>query len=290
MRGVLAALLAAVAAPLATGLEEQLEVATSFCQNTRLGRLYLADSTGHVCPRASFLSSTGCCDTSDAASKKMSCDTCEPQLDGCCSSYEHCVSCCMRPENYGNADLSTLTEQVFRDKPFAFDSTFAFCEAACRTTSSSTVHENAFIGERRYCYMYNAGRFKRPKLDGDKFTSREGSSSDGSVRVVAGAEGKSCTDVCRGLQPTMACDDSSQYSSSCDEMREFFLCEAGCWEHDVGVSARSSAQATQPSYISPWGPKDDWPAGCFPDAALTSACDAKVAHAQRLCLCLSLQN
>lgn len=72
MRGVLAALLAAVAAPLATGLEEQLEVATSFCQNTRLGRLYLADSTGHVCPRASFLSSTGCCDTSDAASKKMS--------------------------------------------------------------------------------------------------------------------------------------------------------------------------------------------------------------------------
>ncbi len=288
MRDGLAALLAVVAAPLATGLQEQLDAPASNCKNTRLGRLYLADSTGHVCPRASFLSSTGCCDTSNAASKRLSCETCEPELDSCCSSYEHCVSCCMRPENYGNTDLSTLTEELFRDKPFVFDSTFAFCEAACRTTSSSTLHENAFIGERRYCYRYNSGRFKRPKLDGTKFTSLEESSSDGRMRVVAGSEGKSCTDVCQGLHPPMACHDDSQYSSSCDEMREFFSCEAGCWEHDVGVSARPHVQATYPSYISSWGPKADWPAACFPDAVLASACEAKVTHVQRLCLCQQL--
>jgi hypothetical protein len=286
MRGELAVLLlAAVGAPLATCLEEQQLDVTSLCQNTRLGRLYLADSTGRVCPRASFLSSTGCCDTSDDASKRLSCETCEPELDGCCSSYEHCVSCCMRPENYGDADLSTLTEEVFRDKPFVFDSAFAFCEAACRTTSSSTVHENAFIGARRYCFRYNAGRFKRPKLDDGEFTDLEGSSGDGRVQVVVGAEGKSCTEACQSLQPPMTCEDSSPYSSSCDEMREFFPCEAGCWEHDSGVVARSPAQETHPSYISPWGPKPDWPAGCFPDAALTSGCEAKVVHVQRLCQC-----
>ena len=49
----------------------------SKCANTRSGRLFLADSSGYVCPRGSFLSHTGCCDASDAASEKFSCDTCE---------------------------------------------------------------------------------------------------------------------------------------------------------------------------------------------------------------------
>jgi len=39
-----------------------------------------------------------------------------------------------------------------------FESTFAFCEAACRTTSSSTVHENAFISDRRFSAPTADGR------------------------------------------------------------------------------------------------------------------------------------
>lgn len=284
MRAEIISLLAAVAAPRALGLLEETE-ASAHCQNTRLGRHYLADSTGRVCPRASFRSSTGCCDASVAATKKLSCDTCEPELDGCCSSYEHCVSCCMRPEHYGDVDLSTVADELFRDKTFEFDSTFAFCEAACRTTSSSTVHENAFIDKRRYCYRYNSGHFKRPKLDGNKFTSLEASSRGTRTKVVAGAEGKSCTHVCRHLKPPMLCDDENYFSSTCDEMREHFLCEAGCWTRLDGVSPRSNVDETYPSYISWWGPNLDWPAGCFPDATVESKCDASVAHVQRLCLC-----
>lgn len=256
------------------------------CQNTRAGRLHLADSTGHVCPRASFLSHTGCCDTSDDASQKYSCETCETELDGCCSSYEHCVSCCMRPENHGNTDLSTKTE-FFRDKTFTFESTFAFCEAACRTTSSSTLHENMFIGDRRYCYRFNQGGFKRPRMDDNDFTSLQASSSgEGGTRIVAGEENESCTDVCGRLSPPMTCDDH-QFSSTCDQMRQYFMCEAGCYGHQNDVSTRETTQETYPSYIQGWGPQPDWPAACFPDARASSNCGAKQPHVRRLCECLS---
>ena len=89
----------------------------------------MADDQGRLCAREAFDSSTGCC---SAAAKQHVCDTCvappaagrrpssaptskpcEPladksfsatcvvcrcdPADECCSSYEHCVSCCMAP-------------------------------------------------------------------------------------------------------------------------------------------------------------------------------------------------
>lgn len=66
-----------------------------FCENTLSGQWYLADDRGRVCPRENFDGSTGCC--SDG-SPKYDCETCD-ELDKCCSSYEHCVSCCMSPEH-----------------------------------------------------------------------------------------------------------------------------------------------------------------------------------------------
>jgi len=256
----------------------------SNCANTRSGRLFLADSSGYVCPRGSFLSHTGCCDASDAASEKFSCDTCETELDGCCSSYEHCVTCCMHPDNHGDTDLSTKTRELFRDKVFEFDSTFAFCEAACRTTSSSTLHENEYISDRRYCYRFNQGGMKRAKTD-DAFARLDGSRrGEGGARIVSGEENESCSDVCGRLNPPMACDDH-QFSSHCDEMREHFPCEAGCFTHLDGVSPRVAVAETFPSYMQPAGQKPDWPAACFPDARASSSCDAKHPSARRLCLC-----
>jgi hypothetical protein len=207
----------------------------------------------------------------------------------------------MRPEGFGNTDLSTT--ELFRDKPYTFDSPFAYCEAACRTTSSSTLHENAFIGERKYCYRFNRGHLKRPKAGITATASRPGSST-GTMRIVAGAEGQSCTEACEALQPPMACahdanntdegntasstdegNTASPFRPSCDMMREYFLCEAGCFTRQDGVTPRDIVEETYPSYVAPWGPKPDWPAACFSDESAVGACQAKVAHATRLCAC-----
>lgn len=67
------------------------------CSNTGNGIWYIADSTGRVCPRHVLNYKTGCC-PSDSISPQYACETCEP-YDSCCSSYEHCVSCCMAPKN-----------------------------------------------------------------------------------------------------------------------------------------------------------------------------------------------
>lgn len=65
------------------------------CKNTKNGRHYLADTSGRVCSRQQMNFATGCCpDSIDP----YSCETCK-DLDGCCSSYEHCVSCCMAPKH-----------------------------------------------------------------------------------------------------------------------------------------------------------------------------------------------
>ena len=67
----------------------------TICRNTESGRWNLTDETGRVCQRDEIDFSTGCCPISK---EKNTCVSCM-ERDGCCSSYENCVSCCMSPEN-----------------------------------------------------------------------------------------------------------------------------------------------------------------------------------------------
>ena len=67
----------------------------TICRNTESGRWNLTDETGRVCQRDEIDFSTGCC---PSTKEKNTCASCM-ERDGCCSSYENCVSCCMSPEN-----------------------------------------------------------------------------------------------------------------------------------------------------------------------------------------------
>ena len=50
---------------------------------------------GYVCRREE-LSSNQCCDAKHGLVTRYVCESCLP--NGCCSIYEHCVSCCLRPD------------------------------------------------------------------------------------------------------------------------------------------------------------------------------------------------
>lgn len=47
-----------------------------------------------VCPREAFDYATGCC----SGGERHVCASCET-ADKCCAHFEHCVSCCLSPEN-----------------------------------------------------------------------------------------------------------------------------------------------------------------------------------------------
>ncbi|VDM96468.1 unnamed protein product [Thelazia callipaeda] len=64
------------------------------CRNTRQGRVSVTDNRGYTCNR-NHVMLNGCCETGNAV--RFSCASCELS-SGCCSYYEHCVSCCLKPE------------------------------------------------------------------------------------------------------------------------------------------------------------------------------------------------
>ncbi|OTF72840.1 hypothetical protein BLA29_010836, partial [Euroglyphus maynei] len=66
------------------------------CRNSVQGKLLITDDRGRVCQRQ-HITLNGCCDDRHFETKKFVCDTC--QANKCCEIYEHCVSCCMAPEN-----------------------------------------------------------------------------------------------------------------------------------------------------------------------------------------------
>ena len=51
---------------------------------------------GFVCNRKD-LSASGCCHSGGESTKRYECRYC--QNNNCCSIYEHCVSCCLNPDN-----------------------------------------------------------------------------------------------------------------------------------------------------------------------------------------------
>ncbi|KAL1450771.1 hypothetical protein WDU94_003095 [Cyamophila willieti] len=100
---------------------------TASCRNSVQGKLIITDDRGYVCPRE-LVQSNGCCSTS-LSSLQYPCDTCSSE--GCCVTYEYCVSCCLDP----NKDPWEL------------------CLSTCRTSSASVRHENTYINSvAKFCY------------------------------------------------------------------------------------------------------------------------------------------
>lgn len=78
----------AVAAPAAPRDAAALAFGRPLC------RWFIADDKGLVCKREEIDYVTGCCTTG----QRHSCETCS-QEDRCCTGYEQCVSCCLKPDH-----------------------------------------------------------------------------------------------------------------------------------------------------------------------------------------------
>lgn len=122
------------------------------CRNSVQGRTWLADDKGYVCPRAAVLR-TGCCDTNCSQTERHVCRDCD-LLAQCCSSYELCISCCLRPEQVSSLQqILTRAEQTNNVLFVSVSDHFELCLAKCRTSSSSVQHENTYRDrEKKFCY------------------------------------------------------------------------------------------------------------------------------------------
>lgn len=187
----------------------------SDCWLLSRGRDLVVDSRGGVCRREALAHSEAtCCPAAAAATADgtqqnaswplHSCTGCDPTAH-CCAHYEHCVACCMGPEQVRPAALASpphwrrrrtgtaaalapllllltvvqraliasvrrhATHPAYTQAPTVAD----FCLFKCRTSSASLVHQNTYAGPLRHCY----GPFGAPQ-------PREGvrtQNSDGSL-------------------------------------------------------------------------------------------------------------
>lgn len=72
--------------------------------------------------------------------------------DSCCASFEHCVSCCLSPDNTPEEKRKEYPKVPGKKDSGVWDTAFEYCMAICRTHVFSTSHENAYIGQRHHCF------------------------------------------------------------------------------------------------------------------------------------------
>lgn len=94
----------------------------------------------------------GCCDVRVPSTRQYSCDGC--LSSGCCSAYEHCVSCCLQPSKQLLLERFLNRAAVaFQNLFMAVEDHFELCLAKCRTSSQSVQHENTYRDPiAKYCY------------------------------------------------------------------------------------------------------------------------------------------
>uniref|UniRef100_A0A915BZ46 SREBP regulating gene protein n=1 Tax=Parascaris univalens TaxID=6257 RepID=A0A915BZ46_PARUN len=134
-----------------TGSDTNETTGETACRNTRQGKTTVTDDRGYTCDR-SYLMLNGCCEVIPL-SVRFNCDGCDLH-SGCCSFYEHCVGCCMRPDQ--KEILLEMIESTsghrLRQILSATDQ-FELCTLKCRTSSNSVHSENKYKSEAlKYCY------------------------------------------------------------------------------------------------------------------------------------------
>jgi hypothetical protein len=127
------------------------------CRNTVQGKKLLCDDAGFVCSRDELLSS-GCCPVQNS---RFVCHSCQNNTQ-CCTKYEICVSCCLRPQN--KDVLSSFVMNTISSLERLFGSIgdqFELCLSKCRTSSLSVQHENTYRdSEYKYCFGSNPPRLR----------------------------------------------------------------------------------------------------------------------------------
>ena len=136
-----------------------------FFKETKLSTHFLRSLTrqfciGYTCSRKALLPSQ-CCDTRHKNTLRYTCATCDTSL--CCERLEYCVSCCLSPTH---KQIRALVPKRTSLKPYALDSPFSVCVAACRSGSRSVIHENAYRAERHHCFGEQPPQFDAKLHDG----------------------------------------------------------------------------------------------------------------------------
>ncbi|KAI3436532.1 hypothetical protein D9Q98_005949 [Chlorella vulgaris] len=263
-------LLAALCVSSAAAQQQRtLNQAADGCSNTQSGRWFIADDRGMVCPRDSLNYGTGCCTDGE----QHACTSCQVD-DKCCSQYEYCVSCCLKPENKPEQHMGSLFRGRNKPETGLWSTPFDYCQAVCRTTARSTQHENAFILERRHCFS-KLGRPRVPVLPAPPLPPH--------ITMVAGGPGQNC-DVACALKQMVCRGEHFVGINDCNSLRAKFMCEAGC-----GESAPD--QTEFPGYLEGSAPKHQRPAFCAflppfaPDTAPAFNCTRGNGSVRRLCPC-----
>ncbi|NXU54437.1 CL049 protein, partial [Turnix velox] len=121
------------------------------CRNSVQGKLLITDELGYICERKDLLVN-GCCNVNVPSTKLYSCESCLP--NGCCSIYEHCVSCCLQPSKQHLLERFLNRAAIaFQNLFMAVEDRFELCLAKCRTSSQSVQHENTYRDPiAKYCY------------------------------------------------------------------------------------------------------------------------------------------
>uniref|UniRef100_A0A5F5PXY6 SREBP regulating gene protein n=1 Tax=Equus caballus TaxID=9796 RepID=A0A5F5PXY6_HORSE len=105
------------------------------CRNSIQGKHLITDELGYVCERRDLLVN-GCCDVRVPSTRQYSCDGC--LSSGCCSAYEHCVSCCLQPSKQLLLERFLNRAAVaFQNLFMAVEDHFELCLAKCRTSSQA---------------------------------------------------------------------------------------------------------------------------------------------------------
>jgi len=121
------------------------------CRNSIQGAVLIVDERGFVCERRD-LSASGCCHSSGETTRRYECTDC--QNNNCCSIYEHCVSCCLNPDNKSLLEhILNLGSSVPNVISKSVSDQFELCLVKCRTSSKSVWHENSYKDKRfKHCF------------------------------------------------------------------------------------------------------------------------------------------
>jgi len=245
------------------------------CVNTIQGRELIADSSGSVCLRGNVLSD-GCCNPTKRL-HQLSCVTCRADL-GCCSSFEYCVSCCLKEKQPQKA-LSELTSTQVKQHSQTFNTQsievpkpsrsldlfspedFDSCLHLCRTSSRNLQNGNQYHSDLKHCYT------EAPKRNALSLNLT------GSHVIVTGLT-VSCHTACNKLD--MFCiPEYLSTLNACVELQKYFPCKQ-CEKSDY-----------QPSYIAPEAPPHLKPEFCFVHNDATALdCHSLDQYASRLCICV----
>eukprot|EP00117_Sycon_ciliatum_P002082 scpid91074/ scgid1292/ UPF0454 protein C12orf49 len=132
------------------------------CNHTSQGPTMTVDDQGVVCPMR-YLQPGGCCPRQHNSSVQHTCISCMPTTH-CCSRWEYCVSCCLRPQQ--KVSVRSMVQRLraaLSPLYLAVHEQFEFCTSKCRTSSQSVRHENTYRDPMfKYCYGLQLPQLVRP--------------------------------------------------------------------------------------------------------------------------------